>query len=336
MLGASRGWQDSSRGGATLGSIDVREGPVYRPSIAVASARRTKAIATSQNAYGDKAGIVTRVDRMPRTPMTTAIHQVMTFGGLSLMLASLAALVDFPIGSGIRHQGLPRGQRPDSRTANSILAGEDHRSSHITPIPGVGYREHPQFDFSGASSRGRARPTGVGGPLGERDASPFSGAFRALGQANVKYTATEAMPDKAWPITRKGSKRGRIRPRHPSLRWRRTPGDPRLQEKEQDRSRHKHEPGSCGSRGGRVHRGRRSGRIRMDEPGAHPRPPACLQDRRGPVREATTRQTKGYEQRAWLRAPFQPPGPASSANVSTVEPSRAMALPVRVEPSTEK
>jgi hypothetical protein len=74
----------------------------------------------------------------------------------------------------------------------------------------------------------------------------------------------------------------------------------------------------------------------MDEPGAHPRPPACLRDRRGPVREATSRQTKGYEQRAWLRAPFQPPGPASSANVSTVEPSRVMALPVRVEPSTEK
>jgi hypothetical protein len=73
---------------------------------------------TSQNAYGDKAGMVMTVDRIPKTPMTTAIHQVMTFGGLSLMRASVAILGFFPVGAEVGHQVCPvaNGQPPERRT----------------------------------------------------------------------------------------------------------------------------------------------------------------------------------------------------------------------------
>jgi hypothetical protein len=44
---------------------------------------------------------------MPRTPMTTAIHQVMTFGGLSFMLASSDSTTIFPVAHGVHHPGCP-------------------------------------------------------------------------------------------------------------------------------------------------------------------------------------------------------------------------------------
>src|SRR4030067_768715 len=84
--------------------------------MSVAKASKTSPAATSQNEYALRAAIVPEKPRSPSTPRTTAIHQVMTFGAESFIVASPLTLTSLRAGSDFR-PGCGRGGQPAGEVA---------------------------------------------------------------------------------------------------------------------------------------------------------------------------------------------------------------------------